>query len=94
MVEVGRGVLVGIGVTLGYGVLVAVCVAVFVMLGVGDWLGSGVGGVPSTRNLPDTIHFVPTNIWTSYSPSIHSDGSGSQSVNPNPPDPPSQGNDS
>ena len=90
-VRVGRGVLEGIGVAVGHGVLVDVGVPVEVVVGVKVSVGTGVGGSPSTRKRPDTTKNWPTNIWTSYSPTSHSSGSGFQSVKPNPPDPPSQG---
>lgn len=90
-VTVGNGVRLGAVVGDGQGVRVAVLVIVGVLDGVNVGLGTAVGGSPSTVNTPLRFQFRPVNICTWYSPGIHSEGSGSQSVKPSPPEPPFQG---
>ena len=90
-VTVGNGVRVRVSVADGHGVRVGVFEGVRVSVRVGVRLGSAVGGVPWTMNVPDLFHVSPENNWTWYSPSSHSCGSGSQSVKPRPPEPPFQG---
>jgi hypothetical protein len=76
------GFIVGLRVEVmeGRGVRVRVLVRLGVKVAEGVGLGSGVGGSPSTVKRPDTFQSRPTKIWTSYSPGIHSEGSGAQSV--------------
>lgn len=81
----GRGVRDGVGVAVSVGVGMGVLVSVGVMV------GSAVGGSPSTVNRPETFQVRPVKICTSYSPTAHAEGSGSQSVYPLPPVLPSQG---
>ena len=90
-VRVGVWVRVGVGVRDGVGVRVAVGVGVVVEVRVCVGDGGGVGASPSTKNRPEIFQTEPTNICTSYSPGSHSQGAGSQSVNPKPPVPPSHG---
>ena len=67
-VAVGQRVLVGVMVGVGAGVLVKVGLGVMVIVGVREGVivsvaeGTGVGGSPSTVNLPDTFQVFPTKI--------------------------------
>ena len=54
-------------------------------------VGAGVGGDPITSNVPLRFHVSPTKIRTSYVPGNQFSMEISESVYPNPPDPPFQG---
>lgn len=92
-VKVGYGVRVGLGPKVGVWVIVGVGEGVIVGVGVmvGVKLGSGVGGSPTTVKVPVWNKSRYKYMYTVYSPGSHSEDTGSQSVYPMPPVPPSQG---
>jgi len=87
----GVGEMVALAVEVAEAVKVGVTVAVGTRVVVGDGVNVDEGGSPSTVKIPERSQSNPIKICTTYSPGSQVSASGSQSENPAPPEPPSQG---